>query len=53
MDIKYIPGNDDDYILFVKGKKDKAELISVDGHFRWKITEEDGTEYIARPQSAQ
>lgn len=50
--IEYIKGNSTDYVLFIQGLKDKAELKSVDGHARWVVTRDDGTRYIARPQDA-
>lgn len=52
METRYIPGNDSDYVLFVQSLGDKAQLKVIDDKFRWVITEDDGTEYIARPASA-
>ena len=51
--IEYIPGNSADFVVFVQGLKDKAQLKSVDGKFRWVITRDDGTEYIARPEETK
>ncbi len=51
--IEYIKGNSVEYVLFIQGLKDKAELKSVDGHARWVVTREDGSKYIARPEDAK
>ena len=51
--IEYIPGNDTEFVLFVKGLKEKAELTNIDGHARWVVTKKDGSKYIARPESAR
>lgn len=48
----YIPGNDADFVVFIQGLRDKAALKSIDGKFRWLVEREDGSKYIARPQSA-
>ena len=53
METIYIKGNNTDYVLFVQGLKDKAELTNIDGHARWVVTRDDGTKYIARPESAK
>lgn len=53
MDIEYIPGGAPDFIVFIKSLGDKALLKAVDGHFRWVITRDDGTQYIARPEEAR
>lgn len=53
MDIHYIPGTGADFVAFIQGLGDKAQLKVIDGNFRWVVIEDDGTEYIARPQSAQ
>ena len=50
---EYIKGNDAEFVIFVQGLKDKAVLTNVKGKARWVITKEDGTKYIARPQSAR
>lgn len=52
MEIRYIPGAGPDFVVFIHSQGDKAQLRSIDGHARWVIIEEDGTEYIARPQEA-
>lgn len=49
----YIEGGDVDFVVFIHAQKDKAELKSIDGHGRWVITREDGTQYIARPDEAR
>ncbi len=48
--VEYIEGNDIDYVLFIQGVKDKAELTNIDGHARWVVTRDDGSKYIARPE---
>lgn len=53
METVYIKGNDAEYVLFIKSLKDKAVLTNIEGHARWVVTREDGTKYIARPESAQ
>lgn len=50
MEIKYIPTAE--FVGFVKSKGDKAQWISVEGHSRWLITEDDGLQYIVRPDEA-
>lgn len=52
MDIEYIKGDNLAFRDFIWEQKDKATLTSIDGHMRWVITKEDGTQYIARPQEA-
>lgn len=49
MKIKYIPTKE--FIHFIKSRGDKAQLKSIDGHFRWVISDEE-EEYIARPEEA-
>ncbi len=53
MEVRYFPT--DDFVAFIKekGLGTKATLRNFDGHNRWVITEEDGTEYIARPESGR
>lgn len=53
MQIKYIEGGSPDFVVFINSKGDKARLEDVDGHFRWIVKEDDGTECIYRPISAQ
>lgn len=53
MEIEYIPGNNADFVVFVKELGDKAVLKVVEGKFRWMITRDDGTEYIARPEESK
>ncbi len=43
----FIP--EEEFVAYVKAKGDAASLISLDGKYRWKITNEDGSEYIVRP----
>lgn len=49
MEIIYIEGDNLAFKAFIHGLGDKAELLGIDGHFRWVVTREDGTKYIARP----
>lgn len=49
LEIVYVPGSGDDFVIFIKTQGDKATWVSVDGHARWVVTREDGTQYIARP----
>lgn len=49
LETKYIPGNSSDFVVYIQGLKDKAELCAVGGKFRWIVKRDDGTEYIARP----
>lgn len=51
--IEYIQGNSSDFVVFIQSLKDKARLESIDGHARWVVTRDDGTEYIARPIEAK
>ncbi len=51
--IEYIPGNDVEYVLFIKSLEGKAKLTGINGLFRWVVTREDGSQYIARPESAK
>lgn len=53
MDTIFVPGNDTDFVLYIKGLGDKAVLTNIDGHFRWVITQEDGSQVIARPSETQ
>ena len=53
METKYIEGNDVDFVVFIQSLGDKAQLRGIEGSFRWVITEEDGTSYIARPLSSK
>lgn len=50
--VEYVPGGGADFVVFIQGLKNKAQLHSVDGHARWVVTREDGSRYIARPQEA-
>ncbi len=51
--IEYIEGTGADFVVFIKGLGDKAQIKSIDGHARWIVTKEDGSQYIARPKEAQ
>lgn len=51
--IKYIEGNGSDFVIFIQNKKDKARLESIDGHARWVVTEDDGSEVVYRPIEAK
>lgn len=53
METVYIPGGSADFVVFIDSQREKAELKSIEGHFRWVITREDGTQYIARPEDAK
>lgn len=53
MEIVYIPGNDTEYVIFIQNLKEKATLTSIDGKQRWVVTRDDGTKYIARPESSK
>lgn len=53
MEIEYIPGTGADFVVFIKSLGDKAELRGIDGHFRWVVTRDDGTQYICRPIEAK
>jgi len=52
METRYIPGTPEDFVLFIKSKKQNVELKNIDGLARWVVTEDDIT-YIARPQDAE
>ncbi len=52
LETNYVQGTDADFLEFIKSFGDKANVKSIDGHARWVIEREDGTKYIARPQSA-
>ena len=51
--IEYISGDSLAFVTHIKSLGDKAILSNVDGHFRWVVTREDGTRYIARPEEAK
>lgn len=51
--IEYIKGNSSDFVVFIQGLKDKAELQSIDGHARWLVMRDDGSQYICRPIEAK
>ena len=53
MEIVYIPGTAADFVVFIQGLKDKAQLKAIDGHFRWVVEREDGSKYMARPSSTE
>lgn len=53
MNTEYIPGDSLAFVSFIKSLGDKAQLKVIDEKFRWIVTREDGTEYIARPQEAE
>lgn len=42
-----------DFVVFMQSLGDKAQLKSIDGHFRWVVEREDGSLYIARPTEVQ
>lgn len=48
----FIPGEAPDFVVFIKAQGEHAQLHAIEGHFRWVITREDGTRYIARPGNA-
>lgn len=52
METRYC-GRETDFVLYIKGLGDKAELRGIDGHFRWIVTEADGTQFIARPDESK
>lgn len=52
LEIEYIKGSAADFVVFIQSLGDKATLKGIDGKFRWVITREDGSKYIARPESA-
>lgn len=47
METEYIGKDSVEFKAFTDGHK--AELRNIDGHFRWIVKREDGTEYIVRP----
>lgn len=51
--IEYIVGGSADFVVFIQGLKDKAQLCSIGGKFRWVVKRDDGSEYIARPQETE
>jgi len=55
METVYVPGDSIAFRNFIRGHTigKRANLKAIDGHFRWVITREDGTEYIARPEEAK
>lgn len=46
METKYIEG---DFTRYIKELGDKAQLIVVDGKWRWRIGEKEEEYFIARP----
>jgi hypothetical protein len=52
METIFIKGNSADFVVFIQGLGDKAELRGIDGKFRWVVTRDDGTEYVARPEES-
>lgn len=55
METQYIPGDAFAFKAFIDQhyKDDTVTLENIEGHNRWVITREDGTKYIARPESAK
>ena len=51
LEIRYVGKDSIEFKQFTDAHK--AELVAVDGKFRWYVKEEDGTEYIVRPLEAQ
>lgn len=49
MEERFVP----DIELKARAKYKKAVLTAVDGKMRWIVTEEDGTQYAMRPESAK
>ena len=49
MDIQYVP--DEEFVSFVK--LNDCEARSIDGHMRWIMRANEGTEYIVRPESTR
>ena len=52
-EIRYVPDVSFPEFVAGKGRGINANLINVFGLNRWLITEEDGTQYIVRPDSAK
>lgn len=53
LEVVYIEGNASDFVVFIQGLKDKAQIHAIDGHMRWVVTREDGTQYVARPSEIE
>lgn len=53
--MKYIEGDSLAFKAFIDAHyaNKTVELLDIEGHKRWVVTEEDGTKYIARPQSSK
>lgn len=51
----YIAGDSQAFKVFIDAHyaTKTVELKNIEGHNRWVVTEEDGTEYIARPESSK
>lgn len=49
----YVEGGDVEFVLFVQEHKPAMELVSMDGVWRWIISNDDGTKNIVRPLSAK
>lgn len=47
----YIP--DAEFVGYIKGLGDKAQLIVVDGFYCWRVEQEDGVMVIAQPDEAK
>lgn len=46
--------SDDEFVLFIKAlPPERKRIAGIDGKTRWIIKNEDGSEYIARPESSK
>ncbi len=52
MEIIYIEGDSLAFKAFIDAQGTNASLRGIDGKNRWVIKREDGSEYVARPESA-
>lgn len=52
METIYLP--DAEFVIFIRSIPwSRKELKSIDGHMRWIVKDEDGTQRIVRPESAK
>lgn len=49
----YVVGDVVAFEIFIKQNWDNVKLVGIEGHFRWVLTNEDGTRVIVRPEESK
>ncbi len=49
----YIPGTGADFVVYIQGLGNKAQLHSINGKFRWVVTTPKGERSVVRPDEAK